>query len=139
MQDKTLVQNLYLLNLTLLFTHELDSAFWHEWDLFGLPGGIQLFLALNLILLFVALLGLQQVNANTRSGYILSLVVSAGGIFAFCVHSYFLIAGNPTFTLPFSIILIVLLLPISLMQAFYTLRILRPPVADLDISRHSVQ
>ncbi len=127
MNDKTFVQNLYLLNLALLFTHEIDSAFWHEWDLFGLPGGIQLFLVLNLILLFVALVGFQQVLRNTRAGYVLSLVVAAGGIFAFGIHTFFLVIGRPEFNLPISIILIAMLLPVSLMQAYYTLRVLRTP------------
>jgi hypothetical protein len=36
-----------LLNLALLITHEIDSAFWKEWNLFGLPGGVQEFLALK--------------------------------------------------------------------------------------------
>lgn len=36
--------NLYLLNFALLFTHEIDSAYWKEWDLFGIPGGIKSFL-----------------------------------------------------------------------------------------------
>jgi hypothetical protein len=35
--------NLYLLNAALLFTHEIDSAFWKEWDLIGIPGGIKFF------------------------------------------------------------------------------------------------
>ena len=47
--------NLYLLNFALLFSHEIDSAFWKEWDLFGIPGGIQVFLFLNFLLLLVAL------------------------------------------------------------------------------------
>lgn len=28
-------KNLYLLNFALLFTHKIDSAYWHEWDFFG--------------------------------------------------------------------------------------------------------
>src|SRR3990170_2403138 len=35
--------SLYLLNTALLSTHEIDSAFWKEWELFGLPlaaGGV---------------------------------------------------------------------------------------------------
>ena len=51
---------LYLLNCALLFSHEIDSAYWQEWDLFGLPGGIQLFLVLNLLLLVVALYGFKR-------------------------------------------------------------------------------
>jgi len=59
----TLKQNtaisLYILNFALLFTHEIDSAFWQEWKLFGIPGGIQVFLVLNFLLLLVALWGFR--------------------------------------------------------------------------------
>ncbi len=139
MTDKQFVENLYLLNLALLFTHEIDSAFWHEWDLFGLPGGIQLFLLLNLIMVFVGLVGFRQVVRDVRSGYIFSLVVAAAGIFAFCIHGLFLLTGHSEFNLPFSLILIAALLPVSLMQGYYTLRVLRSPATSLDISRHALQ
>jgi hypothetical protein len=29
---------IYFINLTLLATHEIDSAFWHEWHLFKSKG-----------------------------------------------------------------------------------------------------
>lgn len=48
---------IYIANLALLATHEVDSAFWHEWRLFGLRGGVQLFLVLNLVLFLIALVG----------------------------------------------------------------------------------
>ncbi len=121
MQNKELAKNLYLLNLALLFTHEIDSAYWQEWKMFNLPGDIQFFLFLNLLLLLAALVGFQQMLLGTRSGDVLSLVVAASGVFAFSIHSYFLLMGRPEFTLPFSIIIIVSLLPVSVMQAYYTI------------------
>lgn len=57
--NKSLGINLYLLNSALLFTHEIDSAFWREWDLFGMSGGIQGFLVANFLLLLVALYGFK--------------------------------------------------------------------------------
>jgi len=38
---------LYLINAILLINHEIDSAFWKEWELFKLPGGIGGFLILH--------------------------------------------------------------------------------------------
>ena len=32
---------LYLANTALLIAHEIDSAYWKEWELFHLPGGIR--------------------------------------------------------------------------------------------------
>jgi uncharacterized protein DUF6713 len=37
-----LPQTLFLLNSTVLLTHQIDAAYWHEWNLFLLPGGNQL-------------------------------------------------------------------------------------------------
>jgi len=31
---------LYLANAVLLINHEIDSAYWKEWELFKLPGGM---------------------------------------------------------------------------------------------------
>ena len=114
--------NLYLLNLALLFSHEIDSAFWKEWDLFGIPGDIQVFLFLNFLLLLAALFGFKKVLQGARSGKWFSLLLAGAGIFAFSIHSYFILPGRPEFTLPASITLLVLILIVSLVQGFLTLK-----------------
>jgi hypothetical protein len=108
---------LYLLNFALLFTHEIDAAFWHEWDLFGLPGGIQAFLVANFVLLVVALYGFKQVVQGTRAGLWFSLILAASGVFTFAIHSYFLLTGHPEFRLPVSLAVLALTLVVSLAQA----------------------
>ena len=114
--------NLYLLNAALLFTHEIDSAFWKEWDLFGLPGGIQIFLVLNFLLLLVALYGFQQVVLGTKTARAFSLLLAAAGVFAFGIHTFFIVTGHPEFTLPVSIVVLVTTLIASLAQGFLALR-----------------
>ncbi len=114
--------NLYLLNFALLFSHEIDSAFWKEWDLFGIPGGIQVFLVLNFLLLLVALFGFRQVLLGARSGRWFALLLGVGGVFAFTIHSYFILAGRPEFTLPASLALLGSTLAVSLLQLFSTLK-----------------
>jgi hypothetical protein len=86
MKKKTWNINLYILNFALLFSHEIDSAFWREWDLFGIPGGIQGFLVVNFLLLLVALFGFKQLLQGARSGYMFSLLLAASGVFAFSIH-----------------------------------------------------
>ncbi len=108
--------DLYLINSALLFTHEIDSAFWREWDLFGLPGGIQGFLLANFLLLVIALYGFKQVLLGTRGGKAFSLVLATAGVFAFCIHSYFIASGHAEFTLPGSLLLLVLILVVSVAQ-----------------------
>ena len=117
--------NLYLLNAALLFTHEIDSAFWKEWDLFGIPGGIQVFLVLNFLLLLVALSGFQQVVLGTKTARVFSLLLAAAGVFAFGIHMFFIAMGHPEFTLPISIAVLVATLIVSLAQGFLALREVR--------------
>ncbi len=122
MNKDSWVANLYLLNCALLFAHEIDSAFWKEWDLFGIPGGVQVFLLLNFLLLLVALVGFRQVLLGARSRRWFSLLLGAAGVFAFCIHGYFILAGRPEFTLPASLALLGLILFVSLIQLLSTLR-----------------
>ncbi len=125
MRQDAWIKNLYLLNFALLFTHEIDSAYWHEWALFGLPGDIQGFLVANLLLLLVALYGFQQLIQGARSGLWFSLLLAAGGIFAFGIHSYFILTGHPEFTLPASLAVLSLTLIVSLAQGAVTLKEMR--------------
>jgi hypothetical protein len=99
MQSTPLLRLLYLLNAAVLITHEIDSAYWHEWELFGIPGGIQVFLVINLVLVIVILYGHQALVLGRASGFVLSWVLVAGGIFAFSIHSIFLLQGSEAFQL----------------------------------------
>jgi len=38
----------YLANTTLLICHEIDFAYWREWELFHIPGGPIVFVTLHL-------------------------------------------------------------------------------------------
>lgn len=125
MKKKTWSMNLYLLNFALLFTHEIDSAFWKEWDLFGIPGGIQVFLVINFLLLLVALFGFRQLLEGARSGVTFSLLLAGAGVFAFCIHSYFILTGHPQFTLPISLAILALTLIVSIVQGILAIKELR--------------
>jgi hypothetical protein len=43
MMKSRVLETLFFANAVVLLTHQIDAAFWHEWVLFGLPGGIQFF------------------------------------------------------------------------------------------------
>ena len=121
-------ETLYVVNYALLATHEVDSAYWHEWTMFGLPGGIQLFLVLNAVLLLLFAVGLAQLARGVRAGVWLSLGLAASGITAFVLHGVFLWRGHPAFRLPASLALLALTLVVSAAQAWYSVRLLRKPV-----------
>ena len=112
---------LYLLNLSRLILHEMDSAYWKEWDLFGLGGGEGRFLLIHLPLWLAALYGAVQVWESTLVGLVFSLVVSLAGIAAFAIHTYFLRRGRPEFNVPISKLILWTLLLFCLPQAAITI------------------
>ena len=71
-------ENLYVLNLSLLATHQVDAAYWHEWDVFGVPGGLPFFLVFNLAAVAFLAVGVA-VRVDWRFDRAPSRVVSGGG------------------------------------------------------------
>lgn len=115
---------LYLANAVLLIDHEIDSAYWKEWDLFGLKGGVVGFLLLHLPLLGAILYGLVLIEQQALAGLILSLLLCLGGLFAFSIHTYFLRRGRSEFKTPISQLLLVATLLVSAVQVVVTLVLL---------------
>ena len=111
---------LYLINATLLINHEIDSAYWKEWELFKLPGGITGFLLIHFVLLFVILYGLVLVARHSMAGLIVSVILCLGGIFAFSIHTYFLKKGRSEFDSPISKFILVAMLIVSVVQLSVT-------------------
>jgi hypothetical protein len=112
----TLLFWLYLINLVWLILHEMDSAYWKEWALFRLPGGVGGFLAIHFPLYLAALYGLVEVKRPTVVGLILALVLGAAGVAAFAIHTYFLRRGHPEFNTPASKLILWAWLITSLVQ-----------------------
>lgn len=115
---------IYLVNAVLLINHEIDSAYWKEWDLFRLPGGITGFLLLHFPLLFLVLYGLALVFQQTFAGLIFSLVLSLSGVFAFAIHTYFIRKGRSEFDTMVSRFILVATFVVSLAQAAVTVYLL---------------
>ena len=111
---------LYIINSVLLIVHEIDSAYWQEWKLFKLPGGITFFLVIHLPLVFLILWGLVQLQQNNLAGYAISMLLAVAGIFAFTIHMVFMAKGNREFKTPLSIVLLIAILAVSIIQACFT-------------------
>jgi hypothetical protein len=107
---------LYFINATVLLLHQIDAAYWHEWRLFALPGGIQLFLALNGPMVALLLWGFRQVVLGSASGPRFSWVLVGCGLFAAGFHTFFLMRGDEAFRLPFSLGLLIATLLLSCAQ-----------------------
>lgn len=107
---------LYFITAILLINHEIDSAYWKEWNLFGLPGGIGLFLVLHFPILAFILYGLVLVHERSFRGTIFAAILGISGVFAFSIHLFFLRKGRSEFKAPVSIAILVTLLITSLAQ-----------------------
>ena len=114
----------YLVNAVLLINHEIDSAYWKEWDLFGTPGGITGFLLIHFPALFLFLYGLVLVYQAATAGLIISLILSLSGLFAFTIHTYFIKRGREEFATPISHVILIATLILSLIQLFITIYLL---------------
>ena len=115
---------LYLINSVLLVNHEIDSAYWNEWKLFKLPGGINGFLVVHFPLLFLVFYGMILVYQGSQMGLIFSLGLSFAGIFAFIAHMYFIKNGRNEFNVPISLFILVSALIVSLIQGAVTIYLL---------------
>lgn len=111
---------LYFVNAILLICHEIESAYWKEWELFKMKGGITLFIIIHVPLVALILYGMIEFYEATNVGGIFSFILSLGGIFAFSIHTYFIKKGNEEFTLPISKILLYSLLIVSVLQFVFT-------------------
>lgn len=117
-----MLNKLLILNIALLIGHQIDAAYWHEWDMFALPGGIQLFNILNVIIFVVVLGCLSLVIQRRPAGYAAALFIALCGAIVLPIHAGFAINGFEQFNLPVSIGLIVTGFVIALTQALVTVR-----------------
>jgi 4-amino-4-deoxy-L-arabinose transferase-like glycosyltransferase len=114
---RTLHERLYLANAAVLLVHQMDAAYWHEWRMFGLPGGISLYLILNIPIAFAVLAGYGAVAAGRKSAVPLSWLLVAAGMFAAVFHAFHLLRGDPAFRTPVSVALLADTFLLSAVQA----------------------
>ena len=107
---------LYLANASVLLTHQIDAAYWHEWELFGVPGGAPFFVLTNVPMVLVVVWGAYALALNRTAGIVMSWALVATGFIAFGLHSFFLARGHPEFDAPVSLALLGATLVISVAQ-----------------------
>ncbi len=115
---------LYLTNAVILICHEIDAAYWREWELINLPVGAGFFVIIHLPIMFVVLYGLVLVHEGAAAGLVISLLLAAVGIFAFVAHMFFIARGYKQFRTPTSLLILLATLLVSLAQAVVTVMLL---------------
>ena len=111
----------YFWTMLFLILHQIDAAYWKEWEMFHLPGGVQGFLVFNLAAIAVVLAGYRHVLLATARATLYAGVCAALGVGTCLIHAGFALAGLEQFHLPLSVAIIVL----CLASAAWLLRDLR--------------
>lgn len=95
-----------ILDIALVFAHQGDAAYWHEWEMFGLPGGIQLFNLFNVLVFTLVLALFIPVVQRRPAGFRCSMAIAALCASVLPIHAGFALAGFDQFHLPVSMLLI---------------------------------
>jgi hypothetical protein len=119
---KRMLNKTVVLNLTLLIAHQIDAAYWHEWEMFGLPGGAQVFNVLNMVIFLIVLGCFVPVVARKPSGLHCALAIAAVSALVLPIHAGFALAGYSQFHLPVSIAVIVGTFLVSIVQVYVVLK-----------------
>lgn len=115
-------ERLYLANALVLVAHQIEAAYWHEWDMFYLPGGVQLFVLLNIPILYVVFAGYRAQLLALASATVYTGVLAGCGLFAALFHGMHLAMGDDRFTTPVSYALLATTLVLSLAQVGIVIR-----------------
>ena len=118
-----LLHAVFVANATVLCVHQIDAAYWHEWELFHIPGGNQVNLLLNLPIVASVFWAYAQVATRsiryTASHYYLAFL----GFLTVSLHSVFYGLGAEEFQQPVSVALITATAILSAIQVVLTRRI----------------
>lgn len=124
---------LYVVNVALLATHQVDAAHWQEWDTFRVPIGIEGFLVFTALVLIPLLYGLSEVARGGVHAARWSYLTVSLGVFTFSIHAVILALGNDDFRSVASLGLLLAILVVSVAQGIATRRgtvserTIRPP------------
>lgn len=116
------LDNAYLTTLSLLIFHQIDAAYWQEWQMFHLPGGIQGYLVFNIAVLPFLLIGYANVIKGHKSGFLCSYICAGLGVLTGLIHATFALFESQRFNLPLSMLIIMLCLVSGMIQLAVTWR-----------------
>ncbi|WP_317847353.1 DUF6713 family protein [Pseudomonas sp. HTZ2] len=104
----------YFVTMLALILHQIDAAYWQEWEMFFLPGGVQGFLLFNSLAIPVLLVGYRNVLLGTANAMVFAKVCAGLGLLTVFIHTGFGLAGFHQFHLPASICILTLCLASAL-------------------------
>jgi hypothetical protein len=87
---------LYALQLALLTTHPADAAYQHEWRALGVPGGVDGFLAFNLVAVAALAWGAIQLGRTHSRRWTAACALT--GVLTGLIHGGLWLGGGSEFT-----------------------------------------
>ena len=109
-------ETLYAINLALLLTHQVDAAYQREWEMMGVPGGIELFLIFNLAVSLPLILAYRSVVQNTKRARAAELCLAGVGLLTIVIHVVFLALGHNEFKQIESLLILISIFITSVLQ-----------------------
>jgi len=76
----------YIINVTLLLSHEIESGYEKEWEILKLPGKITGFLLFHIPIIIIFFYGLYCIIQYPQIKLIISLITGVSGFIPFLVH-----------------------------------------------------
>jgi len=107
---------LFLANATVLLTHQIDAAYWHEWELFHIPGGNQVNLLANIPIIALVLYAHSRVVADIETGLPFYQLMAMLDFLTVGIPSFFFLLGSESFVQPMSIALFIATFVLSIWQ-----------------------
>jgi hypothetical protein len=107
---------LFLANATVLITHQIDAAYWHEWDLFLIPGGNQMNLILNISIIALVFFAHSRIVSNMAANLGYYKLLACLGFLTAVIHTFFLLRGDESFNQPMSLALLITTFLLSALQ-----------------------
>jgi len=117
------LEHSYLITMSLLILHQIDAAYWKEWQMFYLPGGIQVFLLFNIFIIPIVLIGYKQLITQSNTAHFYSYLCASLAVLTFVMHFGFALLGASQFHLPLSMTIIVFCLIFGIRQLVLTRRL----------------
>ncbi len=117
------LEHSYLITMSLLILHQIDAAYWKEWQMFYIPGGIQVFLLFNIFIIPIVLIGYKQLVTQSNTAHFYSYLCASLAILTFLIHCGFALLGTSQFHLPLSIAIIIFCLIFGIWQVVLTRRL----------------
>lgn len=112
----------YAVTLIALIVHQIDAAYWQEWEMFRVPGGIQTFLVFNAAAMGLLLFGYRKVLQGESFFRISAGLCGSLGVLVAVLHLGFALAGFDEFDTPLSIATIAVCFVAGLVLLFNTFR-----------------